>query len=102
MTDREFIDLSRAAALYIQKGNARWPQRDESAIAKEFGDRKAMILMNQIEELAEEMRTIEVDMSEHSLGSASDVVREETRKRYPKLSGETLDVLAWKWAFENR
>ena len=102
MTDHEYVSFSKAIVLYIQKGTARWPQSDTQAVVAQFGDEKAAALITRIEALAVEMRMIDIDTAGQSLASASDFVRDETETRYPGLSGEALDALAWKWAFENR
>jgi hypothetical protein len=71
-------------------------------VVKEFGEGNGTILLDQIGELAAEMRMIVVDWKQHSLASAADFVREEISKRYPRLTTEALEALAWKWSFENR
>jgi hypothetical protein len=102
LTEQEYRDLSTAILLYTQRGIANWPQSDRGAIAKEFGEDKAADLIDRINRLEAEMWSISVDWNMHSLGSAADFKRDEMKKRYPELSADAVEALAWKLSFENR
>lgn len=86
--------------LYIQKSTASWPQHDEDAVIKEFGEEKGKILVDQIHSLVQEMFEIKVDWEKHTLTSAADFGRDEIKKRFPGLSDEALAALWWKFTFD--
>ncbi len=87
-------------AVHTKKGTASWPQYNEEAVIKEFGEEKEKILVDQIHSLVQEMYEIKVDWEKHTDITAADFVLDEIKKRYPRLSEEALRALWWKFTFD--
>jgi hypothetical protein len=91
-------ELGRAVILYLGFSRASWPQHDDAAVVREFGER-APALMEKVARLRDEMGGMPVDWSSHTLASATDMARGEMKDRHPELSEAALDALAWEFSY---
>jgi hypothetical protein len=102
MADIDMTDLSKAIVLFLQYGSAKSPRADEDRVIAEFGESKGRELLKRVHAIIEEANAIPVDWSKHTLASAGKLVRDEMHRRYPGLSDDALDALAWKFTFDWR
>ncbi len=95
-------DLSRAVIVFLGFGVAPSPRRDRAMLLEEFGAERSSELEMAVASLLEEVGSIDVDWSTHSLQSAGEMVRAELRARHPELSESAFRALEWDFTYSWR
>ncbi|HEY1957436.1 MAG TPA: hypothetical protein VGH28_17580 [Polyangiaceae bacterium] len=96
----EARELNAAIVFFLGHRRASWPQRDEAALAREFGPERAAFLREKIDALRAEIAAVEIDWATCSLASAGEAARRAMRDRHPELADEALDALAWEFTYD--
>lgn len=92
-------ELSQGVIAFLQRGRAASPRRDRIACAELATTRPAEQLVAEVASMVEESERIPVDWSTLSLGDAGRAAAAEMGARYPQLTPEALDALAWNFSF---
>ncbi len=95
-------ELSEAVVLFLGFGSASSPSTDRARLVQEFGAIRGMALESQVVSLLDELGTLNVDWSKHSLVSAGEMARTEMHARHRDLSDTALQALAWSFMFDWR
>jgi hypothetical protein len=94
-------DVSKAVVLFLGfESGAPVPQWDGKRIAQAFGAERATDLEARVASIVREMKSIPVDWSTHSLGSAEKMVHDEMHRRHPELSVAALRALMWLFQYD--
>ena len=88
-------DLSNALVSYLEFESAAWPQTNEGSLATLTANDRAQ---------AEAILTFtgECQSENDDLAAAAQSVRSAVKDRYPFLSDEALNALAWAWSYWSR
>ena len=86
--------LSHALIKYIGYKNAKIPQNNASAVASEFCN-SADLLIEEINEILNELNSLQPDWELHSLDSAEKWAGRVMKERHPDLDDEALSALQW-------
>lgn len=91
--------LSKAITLSLGFGEAIAPNRDANRIVREFGPAEGAVLVAKVQAILDELGTIPVDWSKHTLASAEQEVLAQMHARHPDLSEAALQALGWDFTF---
>src|SRR4051794_2923625 len=89
---------SRAVTVYLSVGRSPTPHGDPEYLAEVFGD-EAKTLLPDVKGLIDEIWSIEVDWTTHTLVSATEMAAAEMRARHPDLSDEAIEALGWFFSY---
>ena len=93
-------DLTKAAVLWTGYGTHSWPQRDEAALVREFGDARGHELLVALQSLDADFYRSNAHLSEPDLRAMTVRASEEFRSRHPDASSALVDALAWCYSFD--
>ena len=78
------------------------PVFSEAKLIEIYGRQKGVALVDRVCRVTDEANKISIDWANETLETSGKTVRTEMRRRYPSLSGEALDVIAWNFTFDWR
>ena len=96
------LNLSQAVVLYLGFGKSNVPLRDETSVVQKWGIPAGTDLVERVRVVADHANQLKIDWSMTDLPGAERVVHEAMSRRYPELSNEALDAIAWKFTFDWR
>lgn len=91
---------SRAVIVYMGVGRTPFPKCDPEDLSEVFGE-EAKTLLPYVKGLCDEIWSIEVDWSTHTLDSATEMATAEMCARHPELSDEAIEALGWGFSYSH-
>jgi hypothetical protein len=92
-------DVSLAIVKFLGYGIEPYPKEDLARIEKEFGSERAPALEARMRPILSEFAALKPDWSRHSLAVAAEWAGQEMKRRYPGLSEECIQAMAWIFAW---
>ena len=93
-------DLTRAVVLWTGHGTRSWPQRDDSALVREFGEERGLDLLMVLRSLEADFFSSDAHLTEPDLQAMGERASEEFRSRHPDAPSALVNALAWCYSFD--
>lgn len=96
------VRKSRAVVLFLGWRSSPVPLRDSQRLVDEYGASDGAVLERYVNEVIDELHSLEVDWSVDTLTSAAAKAVRLVSDRHPELSSDALEALQWKFTYDWR
>ncbi len=93
-------DLEKAVVLWTGRGTRSWPDRNDAALIREFGEARGLDLLVTLRSLEADFYSSDAHLTEPDLRAMTDRASEEFRSRHPDTPAALVDALSWCYSFD--
>lgn len=92
--------LAHAVVQWTGYGSAAWPQRDDDALVREFGEPDGLDLLAVLKTLEANFYATDAHLSEQDLTAMGDQAAAEFSAKHPDVPDEVVAALTWCYTFD--
>ena len=92
--------LAHGVVRWTGYGSSAWPQRDDDALVREFGEPDGLDLLAALKTLEADFYASDAHLNAHDLRTMGDQAAAEFRAQHPDVPDEVVAAFTWCYTFD--